>query len=135
MMNNNDFGKCVYHENPEHYALLNTPYMMNYIWGKYEDFKMKLIKGEVINGCNQDLMHAKFNHGKKPKVSVFSYYNRTQALVANEFVGYDDLSIISRFLCGGVEKDLEFYTNSTNNAVIQSFSLTDSKIFDLLKND
>ena len=45
MINNNEFDKCHYHLNENHYLLFNSPSMMNYIWGKYSDFKLRLIQG------------------------------------------------------------------------------------------
>ena len=78
-------------------------------------------------------MHAKFNNGRKPKATVFSYGNKTQALISNEYVSYDDLPLVTRLLCGGNQMNLENPLNSTENVVIQSFSLTNSKIFSHLK--
>lgn len=132
MINNNEFSKCHFHENPEHYSLLNTPHLMNYLWGKLDNFKERVSTGTVINGCDNQIMHGKFNHGKKPRASLFEYNGRIQALITNEQVMYDDLSIVSRFLCGGAEQNLEINVTSSANSIIQSFSLTDYKIFNLL---
>jgi len=133
MMNNNEFGKCNFANDEDHYALLNIQHLMNSIWGTYEDFKARLLQKKVINGCDQSIMHAKFNNGRKPKATVFSYGNKTQALIANEYVSYDDLPLVTRLLCGGNQMNLENPLNSTENVVIQSFSLTNSKIFSHLK--
>ena len=133
-MNNNEFGKCHLDSYSDHYSLLNVPHLMNYIWGKYDDFIQRLVQGKIINGCDNQIIHAKFNNGKKPKASIFHYNQRTQALVANEYVSYDDLSLITRFLCGGNQRDpLARQLNETNNSVIQSFSIVDVSVFEFLK--
>lgn len=133
MMNNNEFGKCHFADYENHYALLNIQHLMNYIWGTFEDFKNRVTYGEVINGCDKSIMHAKFNNGRKPKAGIFSFGNRTQALITNEYVSYDDLPLVTRLLCGGNQMNPEVTVNGERNVVVQSFSLTDGKVFSQLK--
>lgn len=107
---------------------------MNYIWGRLSDIIARFTENSIINGCDEKIMHAKFNNGKNPKIALFYYQNRTQALVANEYVSYDELPLDTRFLCGGGQRDLRLKLNHTKNVVLQSFSLMNNEIFQLLDN-
>ena len=78
-------------------------------------------------------MLSKFNNGKNPKAAIFNFNNKTQALIANEFVSYDDLPLRTKILCGGNQRDVIMTQNKAKNTVIQSFSLTDAKIFSMLE--
>lgn len=130
-MNNNEFGKCTFHLNEKHKYLLNTDNLMNYIWGKYDSFKDKINDKIVINGCDKNIMHAKFNNGKLPKGFVFYQGNQIQAFIANEYVDYDSLPLVTRIFCGGNINE-ELLEDKNEAIILQNFKILDEKIFEFI---
>ncbi len=132
-MNNNQYNKCKYHENPNHYYFLSNDHLINYIWGQLDDFESSVKAGLVINGCHKRLFHSKIYTGRRPLASGV-YYNgngQLQALIAHDGVEFDDLPLTSRLFCGETGLSLPDGFISSTSLYIHSLDVVD---FDLFKN-
>ena len=50
-------------------------YIMNYNWGKLQDFETRIESGDFVSACDSKIMHAKFYNGANPNGFVYRKHN------------------------------------------------------------
>jgi len=134
VINNGNLWKCgVSGTTDSHHAhLQNVQYLMNYNWGRLDDFEKRIQSGKYLGSCDSQIMHAKFYNGENPSGLVFR--NGTsgvlQALYVNQFVDYNDLPLSSKLFCGA--KMLIDNGKGQDQAEFNSFNLLDYEVFNRL---
>jgi len=131
VINNGNLWKCgVSGTVSSHHAhLQNVQYLMNYNWGRLDDFEKRIQTGSYMSACDGQIMHAKFYNGEKPSGLVFrnSTSGLLQALYVNQFVDYNDLPFSSKLFCGA--KMLIENGKGPDQAEFNSFNLLDYSLF------
>ena len=118
--------------NPHVAGFQSMEYIMNYNWGKLQDFETRIQSGDFVSACDSKIMHAKFYNGANP--NGFVYRNTTsgflQALFINEHVDYDDLPFGTKIFCGST---MELNSGETASLIeVNTFNLVDFYLFDYL---
>jgi len=131
VINNGNLWKCgVSGTTDSHHAhLQNVQYLMNYNWGRLDDFEKRIQSGNYLGACDGQIMHAKFYNGENPSGLVFrnSTSGVLQALYVNQFVDYNDIPLSSKLFCGA--KMLIDNGKGSEQAEFNSFNLLDYPVF------
>jgi hypothetical protein len=134
VINNGNLWKCgVSGTTDSHHAhLQNVQYLMNYNWGRLDDFEKRIQSGKYLGACDGQIMHAKFYNGETPSGLVFrnSTSGVLQALYVNQFVEYNDIPLSSKLFCGA--KMLIDNGKGADQAEFNSFDILDYPVFRLL---
>lgn len=50
--------------------MLNIEYVMNYMYGRYDDLKDLVDEGRIAGSCSKKIMHGHFSNGLRPSIAL-----------------------------------------------------------------
>ena len=101
--------------------------MMNYNWGRLDDFVERIWGGNYVSACDHQIMHGKYSNGENPHALVFrnSTTGDLKALIINQNVPYKDLPVVTKLLVGATNPDGEKF----NSVRVNLFTIVDYDVF------
>ncbi|KRX03260.1 hypothetical protein PPERSA_09272 [Pseudocohnilembus persalinus] len=109
-MNNNGWNKCNIYEQEQLLNLVNVEYMLSYMYGQFDSFNDRIKNGNIITGCDEEILVGKYNNGINPTIILKQFDGYLRAFVGHDYVSYLDLGWASNIMCGTGYYDKEYQT-------------------------
>lgn len=132
LINNGNQFKCGLPATINYHSayLQSVKHMLNYNWGKYEDWVNRIQTGQYLGPCDPSIMHGKIGNGDYPDGFVYRNQSsgRLQAVVVDQHVPYVDIPTFTKMFCGANSPDGPI----VNSLDLNIYDLVDFDVFDYL---